>query len=187
MKEQNEHTPAVLFESEGKADNGQPYLTVKQARNYYNYSERAGVDSIFFILYDESSDKPFGLINESKPPLDERLNTHAMLTTAFGGSIDMDGTPASITRVEALEEAGYDVPEESILFVGSTLVSSQMSQIAHGFLVNVTGIAKSQATESEGPEASDEFSRNSTIWMDEAELIANSDWKSIFVYCKLGA
>lgn len=179
------HIPIVQYESTGKSINGQPFMTVKQARNYYEYASRAGIDSIFFILHDGNSDKPFGLINESKPPLDERLGTRAMLTTAFGGSMDAEATPQQITITEVLEEAGYVVTDEQTHFVGSTFVSSQMDQIAHGFIVDVTGIDKTHITESEQPEASEEFARNSIVWMTDDQLIANNDWKAIFIFCKL--
>ena len=181
----NQHTPTIEYESPEKAPNGQPYLTVKKARNYYYYGERAGIDSVFFILYDENSDKPFGLINEAKPPLDERLDTFAMATTAFGGSIDSNNAPTEIAKQEVLEEAGYDVDTTAIIFVGSTLVSTQLSQLAHGFIVNVTDLHKSVQTESELLDASDEFARNSTVWLTLDELVDNNDWKSCFIALKL--
>jgi len=136
------HTPTTQYESPSKAINGQPYITINQARGYYQYATRAGTDSIFFILHDGNSDKPFGLINESKPPLDHRLGKPAMLTTAFGGSMAAETTPQQITITEVLEEAGYVVTDEQVHFVGSTMVSTQMDQIAHGFLVDVTDIPK---------------------------------------------
>ena len=179
------HTPTVQYESTSKSINGQPFMTVNQARGYYEYSTRAGTDSIFFILHDGNADKPFGLINESKPPLDERLGKLAMLTTAFGGSMDAEATPQQITITEVLEEAGYVVTDEQVHFVGSTMVSTQMDQIAHGFLVDVTDIPKTHLTEAEQPEASTEFATNSIVWMTDDELVANNDWKSIFVFCKL--
>ena len=160
-------------------------MTVNQARGYYEYASRGGIDSIFFILHDGNSPKPFGLINESKPSLDERLGELAMLTTAFGGSMDAEATPQEITITEVLEEAGYVVTDEQVHFMGSTFVSSQMDQIAHGFLVDVTGIPKTHVTESEYPEASAEFATNSVVWMTDDELVANNDWKSCFIFLKL--
>lgn len=160
-------------------------MTVSQARGYYSYASRAGTDSIFFILHDGNSDKPFGLINESKPPLDQRLGKLAMLTTAFGGSMDAEATPQQITITEVLEEAGYVVTDEQVHFVGSTMVSTQMDQIAHGFIVDITGTPKTHVTEYEHPDASTEFATNSIVWMTDDELVANNDWKSIFVFCKL--
>jgi hypothetical protein len=189
--EDTENTSEIMYESNGKTPNGKPFLTVKKARGYYEYSERGGQDSIFFVLYDRDTQK-WALINESKPPMDEREGKRVQMTTAFGGSIDMnDYTPQEICQVEVLEEAGYEVPLERIMYVGKTLVSSQMSQIAYGYLVDVTGIEKTHKTEFEHdvtPEqaAKDatEFSRNSVVWMSDNELIENSDWKSIFIFTK---
>jgi hypothetical protein len=187
-----EYTPEIMYESNGKTPNGKPFLTVKKARNYYEYSERGGQDSIFFVLYDRDTQK-WALINESKPPMDEREGKRVHMTTAFGGSIDMDGhTPQEICQIEVLEEAGYVVSLEDIIFVGKTLVSTQMSQIAYGYFVDVTGIKKTHKTEFEVNVSTDqkekdatEFSENSVIWMTDNELIGNSDWKSIFIFTKM--
>ena len=184
----------IMYESKGKTLNGKPFMSVKKARFYYEYAERGGQDSIFFILYDKNI-RRYALIRESKPPMDERENKKVMMTTAFGGSIDMDEkSPKEICQIEVLEESGYEVPLDRIKYIGKTLVSSQMSQMALGFLVDVTGINKTQKAEyevgiSEGQEAKDpdEFSRNSVIWMTSSELIENSDWKSIFIYTKTPA
>ena len=46
------YKPEKMYESIGKAPNGEPFLSVKKARGYYEYSERPGMDSIAFILYD---------------------------------------------------------------------------------------------------------------------------------------
>ena len=181
----------ILFQSDEKNHNGDSFFTVKRAREYYIYGERVGQDSIFFVLLDRNTNK-YALISEAKPPLDERENTKVMLTTAFGGSIDMDDkTPKEICQIEVLEESGFEVPMDRITYVGKTLASSQMSQMALGFLVDVTGINKTQKAEyevgiSDGQAAKDpdEFSRNSVIWMSSSELIENSDWKSIFIYTK---
>ena len=180
-----EHKPKTLWTSEGKDEHGEPFLTVKMARDYYVYSERAGVDSIFFILHDANNPKKFGLISESKPPMDERLNDFAMLTTAFGGSMEPTLSPVQLTQKEVAEESGYEVEEDSIIFLGSTLVSSQLSQIAHGFLVDVTGTEKTLDAEYELETASEEFKHNKVVWMDELELAANNDWKSCFIMLKL--
>lgn len=163
-----------MYESEGKAPNGQPFLIVKKARDYYEYSERPGMDSIAFVLYDRDSGK-VGLINESKPPLDERTGSEATLTTAFGGSIDMDKAPIEICRVEVEEEAGYTVPLDHMYLVGTTMVSTQSSQMMHAYLVDITGLEKTDTTESKLHE---------TVWMTPNEVIDNDDWKSIYICAK---
>lgn len=177
----------IMYESEGKAPNGDAFLTVKKARGYYEYSERPGMDSIAFILYNREKEE-FGLIYEAKPPLDERLGEKSMLTTAFGGSIDMSKTYREICQVEVLEEAGYDVPLNKIYSIGTTLVSTQMSQMLEGFLVDVTGLEKTHKTEFEvkmdnvqEEKDPDEFSHNKVVWMSAGEVFDNCDWKSIFI------
>jgi len=180
----------VQYESNGKTPDGNSFLTVKKARGYYEYSERGGKDSIAFILIDKNKEK-YCLIDESKPPLDESLRCKVMLTTAFGGSIDMDKTQKEICQIEVLEEAGYGVPLQNIHFVGKTLVSSQMSQICYLYAIDVTGFEKTHLTEFEKVVSEDqnkkdpsEFSNNSLVWMSLEEVMENNDWKSIFIITK---
>jgi len=168
----------VLFESEGRNHNGDPFFCVKEARGYYVYGERVGQDSIAFILWD-STKKKFALIKESKPPLDERYKGKASLTTAFGGSLDMDLKPNEITQIEVLEEAGYEVKLDKIYEMGETMVSTQMSQLCYLFLVDVTNTYKTAEAEYEAPGSTDDIQ-----WMTETELIENSDWKSIMILTK---
>lgn len=185
---ENKHEAEIVFQSPEKTPAGDPYMTVKKARGYYYYAERGGVNSIAFVLYDQEKQK-IGLIYESKPPLDEIFNTKKMMVTAFGGSIDMDATPDEICKTEVLEESGYDVPEDKIICVGTTLVSSQMNQGCIGYLVDVTGLTpgkteadiKNEAQEQKDP---DEFIHNKVVWMSTAELMDNNDWKSIWIFGK---
>jgi len=180
----------VLWESKGKTPAGDPFMTIKEARGYYNYAERGGKDSIAFILYDRNTDE-FGLIYESKPPLDETLGVKAMLTTAFGGSIDMNKSKEEIVQIEVAEEAGYEVSLENIHYVGETLVSSQMNQICFLYFVEVTDIEKTLKAEYEKNDEKQnikdpyEFSKNKVEWINENELMDKiNDWKSIFIFLK---
>ena len=172
------HTAKILYESDGKAPNGQPFLTVKQARGYYEYSERPGMDSIAFILIDYNTNK-IGLITESKPPLDERMGKLVDSTTAFGGSIDSNESYINICQTEVLEEAGYTIPLKNIIEVGISMVSTQSSQLIHGFLVDVTDIPKETQTEYEILHNEDR-----TVWADPFEIFNGNDWKAIWILAK---
>ena len=186
----NEHKAITLWESEGKSPvNGEPFISVKLARDYYAYAQRAGTDSIAFILIDSEKEK-FGLILESKPPMDERENEKAMMVTAFGGSCDVDIPTNEICKIEVIEESGYDVDLESIVNMGTTLVSSQMNQMCTLFLVDVTGLTPTETeadvynAEQEAKD-SDEFKHNKVMWLDSEELMDNGDWKSIYIMAQL--
>ena len=180
----------ILWESqERNPNNNEPFFVVKRSRDYYIFGQRAGIDSIAFVLIDTDKEK-VGLIYESKPPMDERHNEKHMMITAFGGSMDMEGKePIEICKTEVIEEAGYDIKLNDIVSFGSTLVSSQMNQMCHCFAVNVTGLKASQteadikneAQESKDP---DEFIHNKVIWMSLEEVMQNNDWKSIFIISK---
>ena len=172
----------IVYQSNEKNQNGTPFMTVKKARGYYMYAERVGMDSIAFILYD-SKLKEFGLIYESKPPMDEREGKEVKMTTAFGGSIDMQGKKyEEICQIEVEEETGYEVPMNKIHFVGKTMVSTQMSQFCYLYLVDVTGIKKTKKTEHEINV--EEFKGNEIKWLNADEMLKNSDWKSIFIFTK---
>lgn len=190
MKEAPTYEAEILWESEGKNSLGAPFLSVKRARGYYVYAERAGKDSIAFILWNQATQK-IGLIFESKPPLDETFDTKMMKTTAFGGSLDMpEKSLAEICQLEVMEEAGYFVDLKKIFTVGTTLVSSQMSQGVVGFFVDVTGLTPGKTeteffNEAQEEKDPDEFKHNKVVWMTVEELFDNNDWKSIWIFSKM--
>ena len=181
------HKAKIKYSSKGKTPDGNPFMRVKQARGYYEYAERGGQDSIAFILFDNKS-KKFCLINESKPAMDERNGEETRMTTAFGGSIDSTHPEQQICQTEVLEETGFEVSLDRVHYVGETLVSSQMSQMCVGYLVDVTGLTKTHEAEYEkevsktqSQKDAEEFSGNSVHWFTYSEIMENSDWKSIFI------
>lgn len=179
----------ILFQTEAKNALGVPYITVKQ-NDYYTYAERAGLDSVAFVLYNKDT-KRYGLIMEYKPPIDR------FLITAFGGSLDKDTRVnhdlfilkysigldylKEIVREETKEEAGYSVHSEQILLVGSYFCSTQMNQHVHLFVVEVND---SQFTgrkpENEMEEAA------SVIWLTMDDVLDSplKDWKSVVAVSK---
>ena len=185
---ENNHKAEIMYESEGKTSNGKPFITVKKARGYFEYTERGGQDSIAFILFDKDEEE-FGLILESKPPLDERFHKEMMLTTAFGGSIDSDHSNIDICQIEVLEEAGYKVELNKIHSIGQSLVSSQMSQMITGYLVDVTGLkpTKTEAdikNEDQDKKDPNEFCYNKVVWFNTKDLMEKGDWKSIWIFTR---
>ncbi len=183
----DKHKAEILWQSKELNHNKDPFFSVKRARGYYIYGERTGIDSIAFILFDDNT-KKFCLINESKPPMDESQKELVKMTTAFGGSIDSKHFPQEICQTEVLEEAGYEVPLDKIHPTGSTLVSTQMSQMCITYLVDITNIKKTHKAEYElepddqqKEKDPNEFKSNSIKWLTFDELFINSDWKSIFI------
>jgi 8-oxo-dGTP pyrophosphatase MutT (NUDIX family) len=171
----------VLFQTEAKNALGVPFITVKQ-NDYYTYAERAGVDSVAFVLYDKNNGM-YGLINEYKPPVNE------FLTTAFGGSIDKELNPFSdvlmrlkeIVKEETQEEAGYTVDRDQIVWVGSYFCSTQMNQYVHLFVVELN---KEQFTGRKPENEMEEVA--SVIWFtyDEVLDLPLRDWKSFVAVSK---
>jgi hypothetical protein len=168
----------IVFETEAKNADGKSYLTVKQT-GHYCYTERLGVDSIAFILFDRNQRK-FGLIEERKPPFDVREGKEVTMKTAFGGSLDSDKhSPLEITIEEVREEAGYKVTDDDILYLGKVIVSTQMNQYCHLYLVNVTDI------EFSGRDPQTQMEADSVVvWMTKEEVMNNVDWKAITIISK---
>ena len=136
MKE-NKVTEEVICESPQKNAKGISYMTVrKNSNSSYIYSQRLGINSVAFILYDRTVDT-FCAISERKPPLDFIDGGKVFLTTAFGGSIDKDVPMEVIVQTEVREEAGYNVSLSDIECVGSVMVSTQSNQMCYLYLVTV--------------------------------------------------
>lgn len=157
----------VIWKSKETTPNGDPFLTVKKARGYFYYAERGGVDSVAFILYDKATGL-FGLIRESKPPLDESAGFPVSMLTAAGGSIDSDMPYKTIVRAEVLEEMGILVSTKDIICTGNVLVSTQMNQRCWTYIVKVDNPTI-------GPSEED----NELVWCSEDTIMSLFDWKAI--------
>jgi len=163
----------ILWESPAKNENGVPYFTVKMESGYYVYGERLGRDSVAFILYDQAVHK-VGLINEIKPP----IGPDVFMTTAFGGSLDKDIPVWQIVVEEVKEEAGYTVTESDVNYVGKVLVSTQMNQFCHLYLVDITG-------KTVGERELEEHEAGSTVvWVDMEDISEVEDWKTPTIILK---
>lgn len=162
----------VVWESEAKNKAGDSFLTVKRNGRYL-FSQRAGIDSVAFILYDRKVDK-FCAISERKPPLDERFDDEEIfLTTAFGGSLDdVNATKLDIVRAEVREEAGFEVTDEQITELGGVMVSTQSNQVAYLYLVDVDMDKQLERQPETEMEAMAEM-----VWFDIEEAHEFKDWK----------
>jgi hypothetical protein len=172
----------TIFESVGG------FLKVKSAETTpYFYAERKGVDSVAFILLDENRSDKYGVVNERKPPMDERFGELAFIETAFGGSNDIIDDEKyfemtdeevidhlkQIVKMEAREEGGYDVDMSKIKFISKELVSTQMNQWAFLFVVNVTGVKQGKTDPQNAEEAM------ATIrWKNFKQVQRMNDWKT---------
>lgn len=172
----------TIFESVGG------FIKVKSAATTpYFYAERKGVDSVAFILLDENRSDKYGVVNERKPPMDERYGELVFVETAFGGSNDMIDDEKyfamseeeviehfkDLVRTEAREEGGYDVPMDKIKFISKELVSTQMNQWAFLFVVNVTGVKQGKTDPQNAEEAM------ATIrWKNLKQVQKMNDWKT---------
>jgi len=184
----------ILFNSKGN------FIKIKSFhKGNYFYAERKGIDSVAFIYLDRKN-KTIGLVNERKPPLDDRFNKTIFLTTAFGGSIDTFAEEyerinideniifpeqieicKKIVQQESLEEAGYNISLDKIYFVSRDLVSTQMNQFCYLFFIDVTDIEKGE------PQPENEMEKLAElIWIpfNNIKLTNCMKAKSIFIYIK---
>jgi len=181
----------VIFESPGKFLKGKSSTTTP-----YFYAERAGLDSVAFILVDENREDKYGVVKERKPALDDRYGLEVLVETAFGGSNDAIDDEKyreisksygrnkdskdfvlshfqKLVQTEAREESGFDVDLSRITYVSKELVSTQMNQWVYTFAVNVTGLT--QGT----PEPQNAEEEQSTIvWKTLKQVQQMNDWKA---------
>ncbi len=161
-----------VWASPAKNALGVPYLSVHTNGRFY-WSERAGVNSVAFVLGRENQDgvREFGIFNEPKPPITpDGASETVFVPTAFGGSLDSEKTPFEIVKAEVKEEAGYSVLDENIHDLGVALLSSQMSQRVHLYFIEVT---EEQFT-GRDPQTAGEASAN-VVWLESIEDIINID------------
>jgi len=167
----NNNKISTMWESPAKNHLGQPFIAVKSWNNSYYFSERAGTDSVAFVLYDDHTNE-IGLVSEFKPPIDK------FLTTAFGGSLDQEGVePIDIVIQEVREEAGFEVTRNQIVSLGKVFVSTQSNQFCHLFLVNVNKTKQVELRPENDLEALAEV-----VWLNTLKDI--EDWKALTIIFK---
>jgi hypothetical protein len=154
------------------------WLKVKQTKGGFTYAERKGTNSVAFILYSKGSneEQSCGVIQEWKDPIEK------FITTAFGGSIDapeFKNDLELLVKTEVQEESGYVVETEDIWYVGQVLVSTQMNQYCHLFVVRVDKGSQGPKTTENPTEKEAEV-----VWLAPNQLAKLEDWKAITAYSK---
>jgi len=167
------------LEAEKKALNKNYFVSIKKTSNLdgsdYFYAERKGVDSVAFLLYDIVNNR-YGLINEYKPPVGE------FAITAFGGSLDMDGvSKVETVQLEALEEAGVQAERKQILALGRALVSTQMNQYCHLYVVLIENSGQIGTPTTDNPNEQ----KAGVVWMNPNVIKKLDDWKAIMILSKM--
>lgn len=136
----------------------------------YYFSERAGKDSVAFLLYDQSREgaNPWGVLTQWHGPLCR------FSPGAYTGSLDKEALQIEeVCQEEAMEEAGYHVGLERITYLGAQTVSGQCNEECHLFVVDVTGMQPAQIQ----PE--NEFEANcEREWWTTGRVLAQADWKA---------
>ena len=155
----------ILWESKGKALNGESYLSVRSLDGYY-YAQRAGTNSVAFILYNEYDE--VGLLSIYHGP------TPIIRDCAFTGSLDNDELTVRETVIaEVKEESGYTVKDSDLIHYGQLEVGTQTNEMVDLYIVKVIkdAIGKREPT--------GKYEEESKIYWMAAKLAACSrDWKA---------
>jgi len=141
----------------------------------YQFAERAGTDSVAFICYDKES-REILLNKELKPPVDE------FILGAFRGSIDKDKSFEQIVIGEVREEAGFIVGEEDVKFLGKVMVSTQMNQFCHLYVVTID---KKTQREREPENAVEALATTEWVnYLEVGKIARLEDWKPLAILYK---
>jgi len=134
----------------------------------YYFMERAGVDSVAFILVDKNSDKPFGLINQF------RGQSGKFIKGAYTGSLDKPELSLDeIVLEEVKEESGYVVDLGRITFISKEIAGAMTNEQINLYVVDVTGL---QPEELEPESVFEENTENLWFTYEEA-MNKTEDWK----------
>lgn len=174
----------VLFETDLKNKKGVPFLSVKEQTltdgSKYVYAERAGVNSVKFMLIDKKR-KMFGLVSEVLPPFQpvEGFHDNNKTVGTFGGSIDSHlKNLLGLVIQEVKEETGFSVKAKDIYYTGKTMVSNQMNELAYTYLVDVSELKPTSRNLEDGEKNS------AVVWLFEDELYSLGDCISIFIHAR---
>lgn len=135
----------------------------------YQFAERLGVDSVAFIGY-YPQEETFLVNKEYKPPISR------FITGAFGGSMDKSKSPAEIVIGEVREEAGFEVNESDLKYLGRVFVSTQMNQFCYLFIVILDKVKQKERQPENAVEA-----MATTKWVKEEDIYKMEEWKPIAI------
>lgn len=119
------------------------WVKLKETKTGFQYLERKGRDSIAVLLLRIENNKLECLIR--KQPLCALLDDLSDFAFALGncpitGSLEIKEDPKKCTVREIKEEAGYDVPEKNLSYVGSYIVGTQTNEKCYMYIANVTDL-----------------------------------------------
>ena len=156
-----------LFESEGRAENGEPFMRMHKTYGGFYYATRAGHDSVAFILKHKNG--MIGLLRCLHEPLAK------WDVRAFTGSLDVPpGVSAyEVVVEEAREESGYRVTYKELEAVGTYEVGHMTDERVLLYVIHVDDSMAGKPTTQDPSEQ-----RFEVVW-DWGAKHQTSDWKAI--------
>lgn len=173
--ERNKDLPEkVIFESPA-INEGKKFLSIVRRgdsdKNHYFFSQRKGKDSIRFILYDKSKQKPFCLLEHFE------ASRNDVILSAYSGSNDKQKPLIEICKEEVNEESMFDLEDTNrITLVKPMGLGSQTNEIAYLYLVDVQGLTETEMN------PQNEWEENvNHIWLSLEEVKQKGDWASFVI------
>lgn len=151
------------------------WLKVKKTPKGYFFSERKGINSIAVLLYRKiikNSREYLEVLVRLQPlPIDNSQSNDdkeipKLFECPITGSLEEGISSIGQTRIEVMEEAGYDIPEGGFKYVGEYYVGTQTNEKVFMYIVNVDTV---------GTERVDIGGDGSYF-----ESISKNEWKNIF-------
>ena len=172
MTESNYGDHKLLYATSLKNKVNESYGKMRQTQKGYVYSERAGINSIAFCVFDQDT---VGVLKHPHATIEDRVSNRS-----FTGSLDDPRkTLYEIVIEEVKEEAGYTVDESRVHECGFFSVGTQTNEYVHLYAVDVTELQQGEL-ELDGFEAEED---REIVWADIESVLDNpldeftDDWK----------
>ena len=137
----------------------------------FYFIERAGIDSVAFILYDNDAEdnRTIGMINQYRGSYGE------FIKGCYTGSLDKpDKSLVEIVIDEVKEEAGFEVTEDRVYFLSKEITGAATNERVNLYLVDVT-YAKKVDLE---PESTFEKNTENLWYSPQQAFDVATDWKA---------
>ena len=137
----------------------------------FYFIERAGIDSVAFILYDNNApdNRTVGLIDQYRGSYGE------FIKGCYTGSLDKpDKSLVEIVIDEVKEEAGFEVTENRVYFISKEITGAATNERVNLYLVDVTNANKVDLS----PESAFESNTENLWYSPQEALIKTTDFKA---------
>jgi hypothetical protein len=122
--------PKILFKTK--------WLTIKETKAGFQFSERKGVNSVAVFLCRRKSYK-WQVLIRMQPLCIDTTNTK-IFPCPITGTVDNEGEILLPALNEIEEEGGYKVDKNKVKYLGEYIVGTQTNEICYMYFVDVSGM-----------------------------------------------